>query len=317
MDCVDFVSMDDLQAHFNLTKVKLAEAKPLIKLFAFDYDGTVYDGRDFKFPEVIALIEKILANGKSASIITARAASAVKTFVPPLKEFLISKDINEPIFIGGGNGTILYELKKDELKKVYSHGLNIDEINQAIGGWKKVYEKFKINIVDLDEKGLNTFQKFLSEDWSGYIPDEILNLCRPYEGNIFTEEAKVTFVLPKDEIMREKIIDEIKNELGEQYSVAVGDKTFCHITKRLEEDSKAVAIKVILGIMGLELNQVAAFGDMPTGNDTGLLSFPYSFTNSDEFIKVKNDLNQPPYILIDSDLTPVARIYKAVDYFCF
>src|SRR3989344_6936620 len=101
--------MDNLQAHSKLTKIKLKEAKPLIKLFAFDYDGTVYDGRDFKFPEVIALIEKILAGGQSVSLITARAASAVKTFVPPLKEFLIDKGITESIFIGGGNGTILYE----------------------------------------------------------------------------------------------------------------------------------------------------------------------------------------------------------------
>src|SRR3989304_3501723 len=135
--------MDNLQAHSELTKIKLKKAKLLIKLFAFDYDGTVYDGRDFKFPEVIALIEKILASGQSASLITARAASAVKTFVPPLKEFLIDKGITEPIFIGGGNGTILYELKMDELKKIYNHGLNIDEINMVINSWKKVYEEFK------------------------------------------------------------------------------------------------------------------------------------------------------------------------------
>jgi len=302
------------EEHLELTKIKLKEARQLIKLFAFDYDGTVYDGRDFKFPEVIALIEKILASGQSASLITARAASAVKTFVPPLKEFLIDKGITEPIFIGGGNGTILYELKSDELKKIYNHGLNIDEINMVINSWKKVYEEFKINTVDLAEGGLETFRKFLSEDWAGYIPDEILNLCRPYEGEIFTEEAKVTFVLSKDEITREKIISEIKNELGGEYSVAAGDKTFCHITKKLQEDGKVVAVKTILGIMGLDLNQVATFGDMPAGNDAGLLSFPFSFTNSDEFIKEKNNFDQPPYILIDSDLTSVARIYKAVEY---
>ena len=44
------------EEHFELTKIKLKEAKPLIKLFAFDYDGTVYDGCDFKFPEVKKLI---------------------------------------------------------------------------------------------------------------------------------------------------------------------------------------------------------------------------------------------------------------------
>ena len=302
------------EEHLELTKIKLKEAKSLIKLFAFDYDGTIYDGCDFKFPEVIALIEKILASGQSVSLITARAASAVKTFVPPLKEFLIDKGVTEPIFIGGGNGTILYELKKDELKKIYNHGLDTGEINWIIDWWKKVCVKFNINTDDLAENGLETFRKFLSEDWAGYIPDEILNLCRPYEGKIFTEEAKVTFVLPKDEIAREKIISEIKNELGGQYSVVAGDKTFCHITKKLQEDGKVVAVKTILGIMGLNLNQVATFGDMPTGNDAGLLSFPFSFTNSEVFSKEKNNFDQPPYILINSDLAPVARIYKAVEY---
>ena len=302
------------EEHLELTKIKLKEAKSLIKLFAFDYDGTIYDGCDFKFPEVIALIEKILASGQSVSLITARAASAVKTFVPPLKEFLTDKGITEPIFIGGGNGTILYELKKDELKKIYNHGLDTGEINWIIDWWKKVFVKFNINTDDLAENGLETFRKFLSEDWAGYIPDEILNLCRPYEGKIFTEEAKVTFVLPKDEIAREKIISEIKNELGGQYSVVAGDKTFCHITKKLQEDGKVVAVKTILGIMGLNLNQVATFGDMPTGNDAGLLSFPFSFTNSEGFSKEKNNFDQPLYILINSDLAPVARIYKAVEY---
>ena len=306
--------MDNLRIHSISTQTKLAEARKSVKLFAFDYDGTIYDGCDFKFPEVIPLIEKIMASAKSVSLSTARAASAVKTFVPPLKEFLIDRGITEPIFIGGGNGAILYELKRDELKKIYNHGLNFEEIIRIINEWEKVCGKFEINTTDLAENGLETFRKFLSEDRVGYIPDEILNLCRPYEGKIFTEEAKVTFVLPKDEIVREKIISEIKNELGGEYSVVAGDKTFCHITKKLQEDGKVVAVKTILEIMGLDLNQVATFGDMPTGNDAGLLSFPFSFTNSYEFIKEKNNFEQSPYILIDSDLTPVARIYDAVDY---
>ncbi|MEK9154606.1 MAG: HAD hydrolase family protein [Patescibacteria group bacterium] len=301
-----------LQDHFDLTKRKLEEAKPLVKLFAFDYDGTIYDGLDYKQPEVIALVEKILAKGKSVSFITASAASALKTFVPLLKEFLVSNNINKPVFIGVSNGTVLFELKKGELKKIYSHGLNFEEINQIISGWKKIYDKF--SNIDLAEKGLNTFQKFLGESWVGYISDEILNLCRPYEGKIFAEEAKVTFVLPRSKDFHEQIINDMKKELGEQYSIVAGNELFCHITKKLEEDSKAVAVKAILKLLNLKLTEVVTFGDMPTGNDEGLLNFPYSFTNLSELIRIKSNLQKPPYILFEPELSPVAKIYKAVEY---
>lgn len=71
--------------------------------------------------------------------------------------------------------------------------------------------------------------------------------------------------------MHQKIVVELNQELGKDYSVAAGDETFVHVTKRLEEDSKTVAIKTILKFLGLKENQVAAtFGGMPMGNDAGL-----------------------------------------------
>lgn len=303
-----------LQERLELTKVKLVEAKPRIKLFGLDYDGTIYDGADYKLPQVFALVEKILAKDKSVAFITARAATALKTLVPPLHELLAQKNISIPNFIAGGNGTTLYEVKKDGLVEIYNHGLGLPQIKCAVDVGRKVYEKLEINRDDLSEKGLETFQKFLKEDWTGYIPPEIVDVCRPFEGEIFTEEAKVTFVLPKDKTLHKKIVKNAQTELGKNYSIAAGDETFIHITKRLGEDSKTVAIKTILNFLGLKENQVATFGDMPNGNDAGLLSFPYSFTNSEEFVKIKKNLQQPPFVLMDSDTAPVGRVYKAIDY---
>jgi len=142
----------------------------------------------------------------------------------------------------------------------------------------------------------------------------MINVCRPYNGELFTEQAKVTFVLPKDKVLHAKVVAELNKELGEHFCAATGDDMYVHITKKLEEDSKAVAIKTILKLLGLDFNQVATFGDMPTGNDAGLLSFQYSFTNSDEFAKVKKNPEQPPYILLNPTLTPVTRIYEAINY---
>ena len=53
---------------------------------------------------------------------------------------------------------------------------------------------------------------------------------------------------------------------------------------------------------------------MPTGNGAVLLCFPYSFTNAEEFINVKTNPEQPPYVLLDAGLSPVDRIYEAIDY---
>lgn len=303
-----------LQEQIGLTKIKLAEAKPLVKLFGLDYDGTVSDSANYKLPQVFALVERILAKGKSVAFITARAATALKILAPPLQEILVKKNTSTPNFIAGGNGTTLYEVEKDQLVEIYNHGLELPQILKAVEVGRKVYEKLKISNTDLAEKGLETFRKFLQENWGNYIPVEIIDVCRPYNGEIFTEQAKVTFVLPKDKFLHEQLATELNQELGEEYRAVAGDDTYIHITKKLEEDSKIVAIKTILKLIGLEKNQVATFGDMPNDNDKGLLSFPYSFTNSEEFIKIKDDPRKPPFILIDSNSTPVARVYQAIDY---
>lgn len=295
-----------------LTENKLREARPLIKLFGLDYDGTVSDA-EHKLPEIFVMVEKILDKDKSVAFITARAATALKTLVPPLQELLLRKETTVPSFIAGGNGTTLYEVKKNELIEIYNHGFELPQILKAVEVGRKVYEKLGIGSTDLSEKGLETFKKFLQDDWNGYVPAEMIDVCRPFNGELFTEQAKVTFVLPKDKSLHQKVVDELNENLGEEYRAAAGDETYVHITRKLKEDSKAVAIKTILETLALKQDQVATFGDMPTGNDIGLLSFPYSFTNSEEFADVKKNAQQPPYILVEPNLTPVARVYKALN----
>ena len=305
--------MVHMQKQLDLAKIKLEEAKPLIKLFGLDYDGTVSDA-DHQQPQVFGLVEKILAKDKSVAFITARAATAIKVLVPPLQELLVRENVSVPSFIAGGNGTILHEVKKNELIEIYNHGFGLSQVKQVAEVGRKVYEKLGISNADLAKKGLETFRKFLQDSWEGYVPVEMINVCRPYNGELFTEQAKVTFVLPKDKVLHAKVVAELNKELGEHFCAATGDDMYVHITKKLEEDSKAVAIKTILKLLGLDFNQVATFGDMPTGNDAGLLSFQYSFTNSDEFAKVKKNPEQPPYILLNPTLTPVTRIYEAINY---
>ncbi|HNY97517.1 MAG TPA: HAD hydrolase family protein [Candidatus Pacearchaeota archaeon] len=297
----------------DITGQKLAEAKKLIKLFGLDFDGTVSDGVRYKLPEAMELFGEIISTGRSVAFITARAATAIKTLVPPMQEILAKQENPQICFVAGGNGTNLYEVKKDSLEQIYNHGMELPEIVRAVEIGKELYGKLGIINADLAQKGLDTFQKFLKDQWEGYIPSEIIDVCRPYNGELFTEEAKVTFVLPKDKNRHTQLIAELNKELGSQYQALAGDETYVHITKKSAEDSKRTAIKTILKTMGLNEQQVVTFGDMPEGNDAGLLSFPYSFTNSEAFA-AKKIYSQPPYVLFDFESTPVTRVYKAIKY---
>lgn len=312
MDCLIFIGVDK-KVHTEMTQARLEEAKPLIKLFGLDYDGTLSDATH-KQPQVFGLVEKILAKNKSVAFITARAATAVKVLVPPLQELLNRENVSVPSFVAGGNGTTLYEVKKNELVEIYNHGFDLPQVKQAAAVGREVYEKLGIDRVDLTEKGVENFKKFLQDSWDGYEPAEMIDVCRPYDGELFTEQAKVTFVLPKDKTLHAKVVAELNETLGEVYRAVAGDDTYVHITRKLEEDSKTVAIKSVLKLLDLEPNQVATFGDMPVGNDAGLLSFPYSFTNSDEFVNIKTEAEKPPYVLLDDETSPVDRVYKAIEF---
>lgn len=296
----------------DIAQLKLKEVKPKCQLFAMDYDGTLADGEKYKKEDAINLIKEILAKGKTPAFITARAATAVKTFVPPLEEHYKQNPESGPTFIAGGNGTVLYRLDAKTIKQIYNNGLSLAEVKDIVEKWQQ-YATKNLLVESLSEKGLITFQKFYGETWDHLIPEEVLNIGRPHEGRIFTEEAKVTFVFPKDVSRHEQIVADMQQLIGENFSVAAGDKDFCHITKRLAEDSKVVAIKTILQELGLNENQVATFGDMPHGNDAGLLSFPYSFTNYAATAENKA-ADKPPFILPGSDEDPVGSVYKAVRY---
>lgn len=296
-----------------LVERKLAEAKPLIKLFGLDYDGTISDA-EHKQPQVFALVKKIFAKKKSVAFISARAATAIKVLVPPLQELLARENVSVPNFIAGGNGTTLYEVKKNKLIEIYNHGFDLSQVKHAVEIGRNIYKKLNIERANLADEGLDTFDKFLQDDWNDYVPSEMIDVCRPFNGELFTEQAKVTFVLPKDKLLRIKVVISLNDNLGDDYRASAGDETYVHITRKLGEDSKAVAIKKILEIMNLRKTEVATFGDMPNDNDIGLLSFPYSFTNSDEFANAKTEIEKPPYVLFDSALSPVERVYRAVEY---
>jgi len=255
-----------------------------------------------------------LSQNIALAFITARAATALKALVPPIQELLNVKNYSAKVFIGGGNGAVLYEIKGSGLLEIYNYGLNQAEINRAVTVWAEIYKKCDIADDDLNPAGIATFQNFLNESWQGYISDEALDVSRRHKGKIFTEAAKVTFVLPLDKEKRNSMISGVGQLLGLDYAVVAGDDKFAHITKRLEADNKAIAINTLLGRLKLTASQAATFGDMPLDNDAGLLSFPFSFTNSAEFVKIKANSAMPPFILTADNSNLIGSVYQTISF---
>ena len=290
-----------------LNKLKLS-----LKVFVFDYDNTIVD-KNFKLDKALGLFKKIVEKEKYLIIITARGATAIKILSNPL----LKLSLNKPIYLGCGNGTILYELSKNKIKTIYNNGLNFSEIKEIIKKWENAYSSLKIEKTDLNIKGLHTLNKFLTDKWKGLIQDRIIDLCKKYNGSCFAEKAKVSIVLPKDKNSHEEIIKTLMskiNDKGKKYLVSKGNDIYCHITRSFNIDPKLYAVQTIMKNLRLKSEEVFVCGDMPLDNDKGLLidsHLPFAFTN--KLIPNWNK-DKPPFVLPGSKKSPVGSVHKAVDY---
>lgn len=308
-----------------ITQRILEEAKKYIRAFVFDFDGTLISSSepDFGENEVIDLIERIGRSNKYPAVISARGATIFRMFEEKLLKLTSANGFAVPIFLGCGNGTTLYKFKKGEKEVIYNQGLNVEEIKRIVKVWARVFRRLHLKLEDLSPKGLETFRRFLQEDWSDYIPSNVVNLCMPFDGSIFTEEQKVSVVLPSDKMRHKEYIDALERAINEdtektgfpRFQVKRGDVLFAHITHTFDVDPKLFALNKIIEELKLSKNQLAVFGDMPIDNDKGLLvesNFPFAFTNATDF--EKSDINKPPFILPQAKNNKIKSVHEAINY---
>lgn len=144
-----------------------------------------------------------------------------------------------------------------------------------------------------------------------------MRLARKYNGKIFAESVKITFVLPTDQSKQKKIIEILRKKLSPYgLNVGWGRIPFADVSKKLTGngkiiDGKLLMIRNIIKKLQISDKQVATFGDAPNDNNKGLLSFPFSFTN--DISTDKQNLNSPPYIL-KVNKSPVEAVYQAIYY---
>lgn len=267
---------------------KLNEIKNKVKLYVFDYDGTIYDIKDKKFghKKAFSLIKKVLLKNNFCLILTARCASFNNLHIKNFEEVYKYNQNIKPVFIGGGNGSVLYKYSSDGLSKIYDNGLSFVETKTIMQLGIKIYHDLGIKIKDLNKLGIKIHRTFLKKNWQKLIPHIFMKENKLYKGICFSEEAKVAFVLPNDIKIHKKIVDLFKKiteqNLGNKYSVVKGDDVFLQISHSFKIDPKLNALKTVIKKLKLNNEQVAVFGNMPNGNDKGILidsKLPHVFTN--------------------------------------
>jgi len=303
----------------DFTNQILKKIKPLVKAFVFDFDGTIKSSAE---PDCVPLdlIKKIIEKDKRVGIVTASGVSALSGLAEQIVKLINENNFVDFVYLGIANGMALYKLGKNGKQELYNYSIDLDESRKILEAWKNVFEQIGVKGEDLMEKGLNTFREFINKDWGEFIPSEYLDLSRECNGKCFIEKLKVTFVMPKNEVFeQEKFIglmqEELNKVLGEgNFIIDMGDNVFAHVTKRPGMAPKLFALNKIREELNLTDEEVVTFGDMPFGNDKGLLidsGLSYTFTN--KFIDEKV-INSPPFVLSGSKLTPVANVYKAVEF---
>jgi len=269
----------------NLSKLKKLKSSG-VKLIAVDYDGTVFDRNNSKYNnpiKVIKLINEVVSNKIDFVLISARNTTLEVGFRKLASQFCKKNNKTLTFWRSGGNGMNLAKItftkdpEKIKIKKIYSNFISDKDVKITLDVYKKINIK-------LDNNSCIFFKQFLNKK----LPEDLvsakyLKLMLPYDGAVFIENVKISFVLPSSKKEQREIIKIFKKEL-EPYglNVGYGGLPFVDISKQLKRngkkvDGKLLAVKTIIKKLNINEKQVATFGDMPYGNDKGLLSLPYSF----------------------------------------
>lgn len=253
------------------------EMKNKIKLYVFDYDGTIFDIHDknFDHKKAFLLIKKVLFKNNYCLMLSARCASFIDLHIKNFEKIYKNNQNIKPIFIGGGNGSILYEYSNKGLKIIYDNGFSFEEAKIIMKLGKKIYLDLKISSIELNVLGLKIHKSFLKKNWLKLIPNNFIKENKLYKGICFSEKAKTAFVLPKEKTVHKKIIklfqNKINKNLDNKFLVVKGDDVFLQISRSFKIDPKLYALKTIIKKLNLKDEQVVVFGNMPKDNDRGIL----------------------------------------------
>ena len=305
----------NLPAEHLKAREKLSELKRnSLRIVVADYDGTVYDRHDpsHGHGEVVDLCFEIANAGVDMALISARHTTLEYELMTRIRRACRERQQPLTIYRSGGNGMNLTRATYASEGALVAEDLyRCDMTKEDIQRTLEAY--LRLGISNPDPKSQAFFAGFLRlDDLSQLIPAEYVELAKPYEGQVFIERAKASYVLPTTELEQRACITRLRAELEPHgLNVGWGNAPFADISKKMDVDGKLLAGNILLQKTGIDSSQAGFFGDAPHGNDSGLLTFPYSFTNYQKPPKII--LDTPPYILPNTG-SPVGAIHQAIRY---
>jgi len=287
-----------------------------VRMIATDIDWTIRDPDNprYDFSAIADICCQIKKKGIEFLLLTGRDASFRRDIVPLLQKYLKQNSVTSPMYAGCANGGSLYKITSRAIHTVYRYGLSVNEIDECNALISRSIVKLDLTHADFQSQGLNVFAGFLSLSWDEVIPDWILFRAKKYQGLLFCEATKVSFVLPKLSITKKRLIEMIRKQLPNRFSLKT-DQEYGHITLKQTDDKfidKILALEFVRKQKRINKEHVVVFGGGLDEIDKQMLTkYPYSFTNQQKF-KEKN-VTKPPYKLIGKS-SPVALVYEAILY---
>lgn len=305
-----------IEREVTITEGKLEELRENgVRIMAADYDGTIFssklgasisESRDM----VSELLHDVEKGGVVPAIITARHATLFNGQYDSLQQ----SGIEGPLYIATANGRGLARYENGSLERIYMHSLSSVDIDNII----RAYTDLNIDLPDsVDAHRQNS----LKQDWSGVIPDHLVDRARSEKG-VWIEEPKISLIFPRDWSPSQllQVVSRLQKELGDRYQVDWGGKPVVDVSLAFphDVDGKVYALERIAHDIAsrtgedpstLVRKHTGTFGDTPLGNDSGLLSMPFGFTNDTSY--KKGNIEKGPYVLHGEESGP-ERVHKAM-----
>lgn len=307
----------------NTALSKLEEVKRNLALIVFDFDGTVYRKPEYTEVEVHSIIKRIIHAGKQVALVTAREASMHSKIIVPFQREL---EEGQALFLGTSNGRVIRKITKSNVEVMQRHTITWEEIEKVT----KAYDSLGL---ELEPEVAQHFTKDWEKDWSGIIPLRYFNYSKEHLG-IWAEETKMVIGLKGEEDDVKELQRKLQALIGDTLHVGWAGWKLVDVNKEVGIDGKLYAVREISKLLGTTDNNVAVFGDRPDGNDSGMLTLQYSFTNNEEYYnRIRNTTSEgnenyqrpsngdeenrkgkidPPYLLPHTE-HPVESIYIAIE----
>jgi len=243
--------------------------KKMIKLVAFDLDGTVVDHKNTPTPSTLESIRKMIDEGVHVASISGRSVSNSQ------RPFLLHTDYADDLLVGSYNGAVaLDRVREGGRRPLHEQRMPDDRFRDIIqvvkqAGWNYIYCRLRLGPSGVE-----------AEDYTALRKDKTIDDMVLQTGTEFLTDADLTDkieskslgVPPKilicpGEDARESVYAELKEAFGGSLYI---ERTDIDRVEAMHPDvNKARALNSICAACGVGIDEAMAIGD--GSNDLSML----------------------------------------------